>query len=99
MHDQQKICFLTYQSAILLSLATHLRVHIIKCLKKNGWKTPPIPIKVETDCQFFKKTVIVIVVPTPNSVCMSSLSVFFFILGSPIPAPKPISLTFCEAVE
>ena len=44
-------------------------------------------------------TAIVILVPTPILVSTSMVSVYFFMLGSPIPAPKPKDLTSSGAVE
>ena len=44
-------------------------------------------------------TSIVTVVPTPTVDCTSNLSTFLLMLGKPIPAPNPISLTSGDAVE
>ena len=44
-------------------------------------------------------TSMVIFVPTPSSVSIFMSSVYFFIFGSPIPAPKPRFLTSSGAVE
>lgn len=38
-------------------------------------------------------------VPLPTSDFIFSESELFLIFGKPIPAPNPISRTFCEAVE
>ena len=39
------------------------------------------------------------VVPLPTKVSINISSVYFFILGSPIPAPKPRARTLSGAVE
>ena len=46
-----------------------------------------------------KSKVILTVVPIPRVLITTNESEFFFMLGKPIPAPNPISLTFGEAVE
>jgi len=44
-------------------------------------------------------TVIVTVVPCPRTVSISIVSEFFFMLGRPMPAPKPRFLASSEAVD
>ena len=51
------------------------------------------------DDSFPAYTVIERVVPFPTSECMSKSSLYFFMLGRPIPAPKPSARMFWGAVD